>query len=92
MEKQRNEIKRVLQTAPLSIENPEWIDIFFHDILHTYSHIKKELMIIELKIKKNSNTLVDNIDTGDGEAFNKFLGCRNLVGYIHRDFGDAIIR
>jgi len=50
-------------------------------------------MIIELKFNKNkSNTLVDYIDMVDGEAFNKFLGCINLVRYINRDFGDAIIR
>ena len=60
--------------------------------IRVYSHITKELMIIELKFKKNSNTLVDYIDMVDGEAFNKFLGCRNLVRYINRDFGDAIIR
>jgi len=46
-------------------------------------------MIIELKIKKNSIIIVDNIDTGEGKAFNDFLDCRNLAW--HKYFGDAII-
>ena len=50
MKNKRNEIKRVLQIAPLSIENQELIDLFFHDSIPTYSHIKIELSIIEPKI------------------------------------------
>ena len=40
MKNKRNEIKRVLQIAPLSIENQELRDLFFHDSFHTYPHIK----------------------------------------------------
>jgi hypothetical protein len=64
MEKQRNKIKRVLRIAPLSIENPEWIYLFFNDSIHTYFHIKKELSIIKPKIKKEGAILCDNIGGG----------------------------
>jgi hypothetical protein len=46
---------------------------------------------IEIKnfCKKNI-IIVDNIDTGDGEAFNEFLDCRNLVE--HKYFRGYIIK
>lgn len=64
MKRQTNEIKRVLLIAPLSIENPERIYLFFHDSIHTYSHIKKELSIIKPKIKKEGVILCDNMGVG----------------------------
>lgn len=49
---------------------------------------------IEMKnfCKKNSIIIVDNIDTGAGEAFNEFLDCRDLVVCGYRDFGGSILR
>lgn len=63
------------------------IDIFFHDSLHTYTHVKKELSIIKPKIKKGGMIICDNINLGAGEALNEFLEKNNLVGYAYRDFG-----
>jgi hypothetical protein len=66
------------------------IDIFFHDSLHTYSHVKNELIIIQPKIKEGSLIICDNIDMGAGKAFNEFLNKNNLIGYAYRDFGGVI--
>lgn len=74
------------------VNDLEKIDIFFHDSLHTYSHVKKELAIIKRKIKRAGIILIDNINLGAGKAFNEFLDEENLVGYAYRDFAGVIIK
>jgi|GEM_PF-6252752 len=91
MKRETNEIRGVLLIAPFSVENPERISLFFHDSIHTYSPIKKDLSIIKPKIKKEGVILCDNMGVWGG-AFNEFLKEKNLVGYTPRDFGGDIIR
>lgn len=67
------------------------IDIFLHDSLHTYKHVKFELETVWPKLKKKSLILCDNIDLGAGKAFDEFLSQQCLTGYAYRDFGGVRI-
>jgi hypothetical protein len=68
------------------------IDIFFHDSLHTYEHVKNELSSIWPHMNnKDGLILVDDIDTGAGIAFNNFLSKKNIYGLAYRELGGVHI-
>ncbi len=67
------------------------VDMFLHDSLHTYEHVKLELNTILPKLGETSLILCDNIDLGAGLAFNEFLNENNLIGYAYRDFAGTAL-
>lgn len=81
-----------LKILPELVKKIDKIDIFLHDSLHTYSHVKKELAIATKKMDKNGIVLCDNIDLGAGKAFNEFLKNKKIFGSAYRDFGGAKLR
>lgn len=80
-----------VELLPEVMRELETIDIFFHDSLHTYEHVSKELAIVSPKVRKGGAILVDDIGLGAGEAFNDFLKGKDLVGYGYRDFGATLL-
>jgi predicted O-methyltransferase YrrM len=54
-------------------------DIFFHDSLHTASHMTFEYAIARLFVKKNGLIISD--DTNWNNSFDCFLKSQNLIGY-----------
>lgn len=80
------------EMLPEILINIDKVDMFLHDSLHTYEHVKFELNTILPKMGKKSLILCDNIDLGAGQAFNEFLDENNLIGYAYRDFGGAALK
>lgn len=78
-----------IKILPSVLKSISCIDVFFHDSLHTYIHLKKELEIINEKINKNNNAviLVDDIDMECGEAFVEYLDNNKMVGVAFRELG-----
>lgn len=78
---------KILQN--IKFKKNEFIDIFFHDSLHTYEHTWREIMEVlkMINIKKNFCMIVDDIDLGAGKAFNKFLKKNKSIGYGYKNLG-----
>ena len=73
----------------LKLKKNEFVDIFFHDSLHTYEHTKNEISEIlkMIDLKKKFCMIVDDIDLGAGKAFNKFLDKNKTFGYSFKNLG-----
>ncbi len=79
------------QLLPEVIEKVPVVDVFLHDSLHTYDHVRFELDTVARRLRKGSVVLVDNVDLSGG-AFEEFLVANHLEGYCFRDLGGARFR
>lgn len=77
----------ILPTLLNKIQNK--VDIFIHDSLHTYEHVKFEFNTV-LKHSSDSLLICDNIDTGAGLAFSDVLNELKRYGAAYRDFASMI--
>lgn len=68
----------------LVAELPKGPDIFFHDSLHTYEHVKFEVGTIMQKMPSGM-IVCDDIELGVGDAVSDFLDARGLVGHAYRE-------
>ena len=67
------------------------VDLFFHDSLHTKEHVDNELSLVWPKVNNGGLILIDDIDTGAGEAFCEFLNEKNLSGFAYRELGGVLV-
>lgn len=73
----------------IKFKKNEFVDIFFHDSLHTYEHTSEEIkeVLKMINMKKKFCMIIDDIDLGAGKAFNKFLMKNKSFGYSYKNLG-----
>ena len=63
------------------------IDIFFHDSLHTYSHLSAELKIVKETMSSNCLFLADNMEMDSGRGFEDFCVQESLTLEVFGNLG-----
>lgn len=71
---------------PKVVRNLIHIDIFFHDSLHTYEHVKFEIETVCEKMKTGL-LIIDNLETEAGKYFEEFVAARSAKGFAFSNLG-----
>jgi len=71
---------------PRVLNSMDKVDIFFHDSLHTYDHVKFEIETVKSKMK-GGVIIVDNLETEAGKFFEEFIQVNGLAGFAFSNLG-----
>lgn len=69
----------------------QMVDIFIHDSLHTYEHVRGELSVLNPRLSPDGLVACDNINMAGGRAWSDWLVNRGISGWAYRDFGAACL-
>ncbi len=71
---------------PVVVGRSNGVDIFFHDSLHTYDHVKFEIDTATSRMKSGL-VVVDNLETEAGKYFEEFAKTGNYKAFAYSNLG-----
>ena len=71
---------------PKIVDALDKVDIFFHDSLHTYDHVKFEIETVKKKMS-NGVIIVDNLETEAGKFFEEFAHTHGFEAFAFSNLG-----